>query len=79
LRIATTDFSRNGAPIKVTISCGIAQDACQSQPQQLLTQLRELLRQTQRYGRNCSFVQDGGKSAPASPPQVEVEPRQIEV
>jgi diguanylate cyclase len=79
LRIDATDFSHNRGAIKISISCGITQDDCRSTPDQLLTHLRELLRQAQRYGRNCSFVQDGAQSAPASSPQVEVETRRIEV
>ena len=79
LRIDATDFAHGEKVIKSSISCGITGSDCNVQPERLLARLRELLRQAQRYGRNRSFVQDGAQSAPASPPQVEVKPRRLEI
>jgi diguanylate cyclase (GGDEF)-like protein len=78
-RIAGAIFQHNNSRLTVTLSCGVAEATGQEQPKSIIERLQEMLREAQRYGRNGTFFQEGQHSAPASPPNMSVESRVIEV
>ncbi|HZZ29478.1 MAG TPA: diguanylate cyclase [Pirellulales bacterium] len=78
-RIAAANFQHDENRVLVTISCGVAEAIGEEQPQDIVARLLAMLREAQRYGRNCTFFQEGKHSAPAIPPTVVVEARVIEV
>ncbi len=78
-RTAAANFQHNGVRQLVTVSCGVAEATGEQTPQDIVARLMTMLREAQRYGRNCTFFQEGKQSAPAIPPTISVEDRVIEV
>lgn len=70
--VAALSTDNNGAPVRVTISCGLAEPTAGERPRELLQRADDALYASKEAGRNCGHWHDGSRCLPIGSPELPV-------
>ena len=77
--IEVTRFECDGQAISLTASCAVVSGTAADTPASLARRVGEAMRESKRYGRNRTFINEGQYATPVLPPKLRVKEKPLAV